>query len=89
MGIRFSSIEMPDGTTEKIDATSMSLRLWTSERNGERKEDGNEFPGSDVHRPRRSSYLSGRLGGLSAPLSESAFLRDRIATNSGLREIKN
>ena len=83
VGIRFSSIEMPDGTTEKIDATSMSLAYGPLKGTVSGKKTGTNFlVRTFTGLGEAATYLVG--GGLSAPLSESAFLRDRIATNVGI-----
>ena len=83
MGIRFSSIEMPDGATEKIDATSMSLAYGPLKGTVSGKKTGTNFlVRTFTGLGEAATYLVG--GGLSAPLSESAFLRDRIATNVGI-----
>jgi len=84
VGIRFSSIQMPDGTTDKIDATSMSLGFGPLKGTVSGKRTGTNFlVRTFTGLGEAATYLVGS-GGLSAPLSESAFLRDRIATNIGI-----
>jgi hypothetical protein len=84
VGIRFSSIQMPDGTTEKIDATSMSLSYGPLKGTVSGKKTGTNFlVRAFTGLGEAATYVVGS-GGLSAPLSESAFLRDRIATNIGI-----
>lgn len=83
VGIRFSSIQMPDGTTQKIDATAMSLNYGPLKGSVSGKRSGTNFlVRTFTGLGEAATYLVG--GGLSAPLSESAFLRDRIATNIGI-----
>ena len=83
VGIRFNSIEMPDGTTQKIDATAMSLSYGPLKGTVSGKRSGTNFlVRSFTGLGQAATYLVG--GGLGAPLSESAFLRDRIATNIGI-----
>jgi hypothetical protein len=84
VGFRFTSIQMPDGTTEKIDATSMSLSYGLLKGSVSGKKTGTNFlVRTFTGLGEAATYLVGS-GGLSAPLSESAFLRDRIATNIGI-----
>lgn len=82
--IRFNSIQMPDGTTEKIDATAMSLTYGPLKGAVSGKKTGTNFlVRTFTGVGQAATYLVGS-GGTSAPLSESAFLRDRIATNIGI-----
>jgi hypothetical protein len=84
VGIRFNSIQMPDGTTEKIAATAMSLTYGPLKGTVSGKKTGTNFlVRTFTGLGEAATYLVGS-GGLSAPLSESAFLRDRIATNIGI-----
>jgi len=82
--IRFSSLQLPDGTTEKIEATAMSLTYGPLKGNVSGKKTGTNFlVRTFTGLGQAASYLVGS-GGMSAPLDESAFLRDRIATNIGI-----
>jgi hypothetical protein len=82
--IRFDSIQMPDGTTEKIEATAMSLAYGPLKGTVSGKKTGTNFlVRTFTGLGQAATYLVGS-GGASAPLSESAFLRDRIATNIGI-----
>jgi len=82
--IRFNSIQMPDGSTEKIDATAMSLTYGPLKGAVSGKKTGTNFlVRAFTGMGQAATYLVGS-GGLNAPLSESAFLRDRIATNIGI-----
>src|SRR6266478_6410860 len=87
VAIRFDTIQMPDGTTEKIDAAAMSLTygplkgIISGRRTGTRFL-VRTFTGLGTV----ATYLVGAGGsnGFNGPLSESALLRDRIATNIGI-----
>jgi hypothetical protein len=87
VAIRFDTIQMQDGTTEKIDAAAMSLTygplkgIISGRRTGTRFL-VRTFTGLGTV----ATYLVGAGGsnGFNGPLSESALLRDRIATNIGI-----
>jgi hypothetical protein len=84
VGIRFDTIQMPDGSTEKIDATAMSLSLGPLKGVVSGKRAGTNF----VIRAftgigQAASYVVGS-NGLNAPLSQGALLRDQVATNIGI-----
>jgi len=82
--IRFHAIQMPDGTTGKMEATAMSLTCGPLKGTVSGKKTGTNFlVRTFTGLGQAATYLVGS-GGLSAPLSESAFLRDRIATNIGI-----
>ena len=84
VAIRFDTIQMPDGPTEKIDATAMSLSFGPLKGVVSGKESGRNFlVRTFTGLGQAATYLVGS-NGLNAPLSESAFLRDRIATNIGI-----
>ena len=84
VGIRFNSIQMPDGTMEKIEATAMSLTYGPLKGTVSGKRTGTNFlVRTFTGLGEAATYLVGS-GGVSGPLSESAFLRDRIATNVGI-----
>src|SRR6266699_3155477 len=87
VAIRFDMMQMPDGTTEKIDAAAMSLTYGPLKGNVSGRRTGTRllvrtFTGLGTV----ATYLVGAGGnnGFSGPLSESALLRDRIATNIGI-----
>lgn len=84
VAIHFHSIQMPDGTTDKLDATAVSLTYGPLKGVVSGKKTGTNlvvrtFSGLG----QAATYLVGS-GGLSAPLSEGAFVRDRAATNIGI-----
>jgi len=84
VAIRFDTIQMPDGTTEKINATAMSLTFGPLKGVVSGKRTGTNFlVRAFTGLGQAATYLVGS-GGLNAPLSQSAFLRDRIATNVGI-----
>lgn len=84
VAIRFDTIEMPDGRTEKIDALAMSLALGPLKGVVSGKRTGTNFlVRAFTGLGQAATYLAGS-GGPNAPLSQSAFLRDRIATNVGI-----
>jgi hypothetical protein len=82
--MRFDTIQMPDGSTEKIDATAMSLSFRPLKGIVSGKRSGTNFlVRTFTGLGQAATYLVGS-NGLNGPLSESAFLRDRIATNIGI-----
>jgi hypothetical protein len=84
VAIRFDTIQMPDGSTEKIDATAMSLTFGPLKGVVSGKRSGTNFlVRTFTGLGQAATYLVGS-NGLNGPLSESAFLRDRIATNVGI-----
>jgi len=88
IGIHFHTLQMPDGTTEKIDATSMSLTYGPLK--------GSVSGGNALKRilvrsmtgvGTMAAYLvggPGGFGGVSGQLDNSILLRERIASNAGL-----
>jgi hypothetical protein len=88
IGIHFHTLQMPDGTTEKIDATSMSLAYGPLK--------GSVSGGNALKRilvrsmtgvGTMAAYLvggPGGFGGVSGQLDNSILLRERIASNAGL-----
>jgi hypothetical protein len=84
VGIRFDTIQMPDGSTEKVDATAMSLSFGPLKGVVSGKRTGTNFLIRAVTGiAQAASYVVGS-NGLNAPLSQGALLRDRIATNVGI-----
>ena len=82
--VHFDSIELPDGTYEKIDGAAMSLDYRPLKGHVSGKKTGMNFlVRAFTGLGDAATYLVGS-GGLSAPLSESALLRDRMATNIGM-----
>jgi hypothetical protein len=87
VAIHFDTLEMPDGTTAKIDATAMSLTYGALRGTVSGKKTGTRFlVRAFTGLGTVATYLVGGGGGngFNGPLSESALLRDRIATNIGI-----
>jgi hypothetical protein len=87
VAIRFDTLQLPDGSTEKIDATGMGLNYAPIKGRVDGKRTGTRFLVRALSGIGTvATYLVGAGGGngLNAPLSESALLRDRIATNIGM-----
>lgn len=83
VGIHFESIQMPDGTSQKVEATAMSLSYGPLKGNVSGKKTGTNFlVRAATGLGQAATYLVGN--GLNQPLSEGALLRDRIATNIGI-----
>jgi hypothetical protein len=88
VGIHFNSLQLPDGTTEKIDGGSMSLSYGPLK--------GSVSGGNALKRilvrsmtgvGTMAAYLvggPGGFGGVSGQLDNSILLRERIASNAGL-----
>ena len=87
VAVHFDTLQMPDGTTEKIDATAMGLDYGPVRGRVDGKRTGTRFLVRALSGIGTvATYLVGAGGGngLNGPLSESALLRDRIATNIGM-----
>lgn len=87
IGLRFSSLEMPDGTTEPIEGSGVSLdngpiKGTVNGRNGAKRALVRSLTGIGS----MAAYLVGgrSYGGLSGPIDQSILLRERIASNVGL-----
>lgn len=84
VAIHFDTIQMPDGTTEKIDATAMSLRFGPLKGVVSGKRTGTNFLiRAFTGIGQAASYMVGS-NGVNAPLSQGALLRGQIATNIGI-----
>ncbi len=87
VAIRFDTLERPDGTVQKIDAVAMSLAYGALKGRVAGKNTGTRFlVRTFTGLGTAATYLVGGGGtnGFNGPLSESALLRDRIATNVGI-----
>jgi len=85
IAIHFDTLQMPDGTSEKVDAAAMSLAYNPLKGTVNGKKTGTRFlVRTFTGLGTVASYLVGGSNGFSGPLSESALLRDRIATNIGI-----
>lgn len=84
VGIRFDTIQMPDGSMERVDANAMSLSFGPLKGVVSGKRTGTNFLiRAFTGIGQAASYLVGS-NGLNAPLSQGALLRDQIATNVGI-----
>jgi hypothetical protein len=87
VGLRFNSLEMPDGTTETIEGTSISLDYGplkgsTTGQNRAKRVLVRSLTGIGS----MAAYLVGGpgYGGLTGPVDQSILLRERVASNIGL-----
>lgn len=87
VGLRFNSLERPDGTTETIEGTSISLDYGplkgsTTGRNRAKRVLVRSLTGIGS----MAAYLVGGpgYGGLTGPMDQSILLRERVASNIGL-----
>jgi len=87
VAVHFDMLQMPDGSTQKIDATGMGLDYGPIKGHVGGKRTGTRFLVRALSGIGTvATYLVGAGGGnvLNGPLSESALLRERIATNIGM-----
>ena len=87
VGLRFTALEMPDGTTESIEGTGVSLDYGplkgvVNGRNGVKRALVRSITGVGT----MAAYLVGGrgYGGLTGPIDQSVLLRERVASNIGL-----
>ena len=87
VGLRFTTLEMPDGSTETIEGSSIGLDYGplkgsVSGRNRAKRALVRRITGVGT----MASYLVGGrgFGGLSGPVDQSVLLRERVASNIGL-----
>ena len=85
--IRFDRLEMPDGTTQKLDGVAMDLAFRPLKGSVSGKKTGTKFlVRTFTGLGTVAAYLVGNGGssGFYGPLSESALLRERVANNVGV-----
>jgi hypothetical protein len=85
--IRFDRLEMPDGTTQRMDGVAMDLAFRPLKGSVSGKRTGTRFlVRTFTGLGTVASYLvgNGGSGGFYGPLSESALLRERVANNVGV-----
>ncbi len=85
--IRFHTLELPEGTREKLDGVAMDLRFGPLKGTVAGKKTGTKFlVGTLTGVGTAAAYLVGNTGssGFYGPISESALLRERIANNIGM-----
>jgi hypothetical protein len=87
VGIRFTTLQMPDGTTENIEGSGIGLdygplKGLVNGRNRGKRALVRSLTGIGT----MAAYLVGGrgYGGLSGPIDQSVLLRERIASNIGL-----
>ena len=87
VGLRFTGLEMPDGSTESIEGSGVSLDYGplkgvVNGRNGAKRALVRSMTGIGTV---AASLVGGRgFGGLTGPIDQSVLLRERIASNIGL-----
>jgi hypothetical protein len=85
--IRFDRLEMPDGSTQKMDGVAMDLAFRPLKGSVSGKKTGTKFlVRTFTGLGTVAAYLVGNGGtsGFYGPLSESALLRERVANNVGV-----
>jgi hypothetical protein len=85
--IRFDRLEMPDGTTQRMDGVAMDLAFRPLKGSVSGRKTGTKFlVRTFTGLGTVASYLVGNGGGSGfyGPLSESALLRERVANNVGV-----
>jgi hypothetical protein len=87
VGLRFTTLEMPDGSTDSIEGSGVSLdygplKGTVNGRNGVKRALVRSMTGIGS----MAAYLvgGGGYGGLTGPINQSVLLRERIASNVGL-----
>jgi len=85
VGIRFHSLQFPDGATEKIEASAMSLDFGPLKGQVTGRNRGKQFLARAVAGVGSvAAFTVGHSGGLAGPMDNSALLRDRISQNIGM-----
>ncbi len=86
VGLRFTTLEMPDGSTEAIEGSGVGLDFGplkgtVNGRNGVKRALVRSLTGVGTV----AAYVvgGGGFGGLSSPLDQSLLLREQLATNVG------
>jgi hypothetical protein len=87
VGFQFERVETPEGTSEKIDATSMDLKFGPIKGNVSGRNRGKNFLVRSVTGIGTvAAYLVGGQGttGFNGPISGNSLLRERLADNVGM-----
>jgi hypothetical protein len=85
VGIRFHTVQMPDGTTEKIEAGAMSLNFGPLRGQVSGRNRGKQFLARAVTGVGTvAAFAVGHPGGLTGSMDNSILLRDRISQNIGM-----
>jgi len=93
VGIHFHTLQMPDGTTEKIEAGAMSLNFGALKGHVIGRNRGKQFLARTLTGVGTvAAFAVGHSGGLTGAVDNSILLRDRISQNIGMageQEIMN
>ena len=87
VGFQFERVETPEGTVEKIDATSMDLKFGPIKGNVSGRNRGKNFLVRSVTGIGTvAAYVVGGQGttGFNGPISGNSLLRERLADNVGM-----
>jgi hypothetical protein len=85
IGIRFHTLQMPDGTTEKIEAGAMSLDFGPLKGQVGGRNRGKQFLARTLTGVGTvAAFAVGHPGGLTGSMDNSILLRDRISQNIGM-----
>jgi hypothetical protein len=85
IGIRFHTLQMPDGTIEKIEAGAMSLSFGPLKGQVTGRNRGKQFLARALTGVGTvAAFAVGHPGGLTGPIDNSILLRDRISQNIGM-----
>lgn len=85
VGIHFHTLQMPDGTTEKIEAGAMSLDFGPLKGKITGRNRGKQFLARTLTGVGTvAAFAVGHPGGLTGPMDNSILLRDRISQNIGM-----
>jgi type IV secretory pathway VirB10-like protein len=85
VGIRFHSLQMPDGTTVKIEASGMGLDFSPLKGQVTGRNRGKQFLARAITGVGSvAAFAVGHPGGLNGAMDNSVLLRDRISQNIGM-----
>jgi hypothetical protein len=85
IGIRFHTLQMPDGTSEKIEAGAMSLDFGPLKGQVSGRNRGKQFLARTLTGVGTvAAFAVGHPGGLTGSMDNSILLRDRISQNIGM-----
>lgn len=85
VGMRFHTLEMPDGTSVKIDGGAMSLSFGPIKGQVNGTNRGKQFLARALTGIGTvAAFAVGNPGGLSAPMNNSVLLRERVSQNIGI-----
>jgi len=85
IGIRFHTLQMPDGTTQKIEASAMSLNFGPLKGQVSGRNRGKQFLARAVTGVGTvAAFAVGHPGGLTGSMDNSILLRDRVSQNLGM-----